>query len=95
MAKFDLGDFAKTMQAVPDSGTTGSERIEYIFQSCDRRGGEFVFKLRNITFGQFASVGEFLLREVVLKPQSFDFCANFHKFPQKRKRYTKRAFRLG
>ena len=30
MAKFDLGDFAKTMQAVPDSGTTGSERIEYI-----------------------------------------------------------------
>lgn len=30
MAKFDLGDFAKTMQAVPDSGTTGPERIEYI-----------------------------------------------------------------
>lgn len=30
MAKFDLGDFAKTMQAVPDSGTTEPERIEYI-----------------------------------------------------------------
>lgn len=30
MAKFDLGEFAKTMQAVPDSGTTGPERIEYI-----------------------------------------------------------------
>ena len=30
MAKFDLGDFAKTMQAVPDSGTTGPERIEYL-----------------------------------------------------------------
>lgn len=30
MAKFDLGDFAKTMQAVPDSGTTAPERIEYI-----------------------------------------------------------------
>lgn len=30
MAKFDLGDFAKTMQAVPESGTTGPERIEYI-----------------------------------------------------------------
>ncbi len=30
MAKFDLGDFARTMQAVPDSGTTGIERIEYI-----------------------------------------------------------------
>lgn len=30
MAKFDLGDFAKTLQNVPDSGTTGPERIEYI-----------------------------------------------------------------
>lgn len=30
MAKFDLGDFAKTMQAVPESGTTAPERIEYI-----------------------------------------------------------------
>lgn len=30
MAKFDLGDFAKTMQAVPDSGTTAPERIDYI-----------------------------------------------------------------
>lgn len=30
MAKFDLGDFAKTLQNVPDSGTTGAERIEYI-----------------------------------------------------------------
>lgn len=30
MAKFDLGDFAKTMQAVPDSGTAGQERIEYL-----------------------------------------------------------------
>ncbi len=30
MAKFDLGEFAKTMQAVPNSGTTGPERIEYI-----------------------------------------------------------------
>lgn len=30
MAKFDLGDFAKTMQAVPDSGTAGQEQIEYL-----------------------------------------------------------------
>lgn len=30
MAKFDLGEFAKTMQAVPDSGTTGPEQIAYI-----------------------------------------------------------------
>ena len=29
MAKFDLGDFVKTM-AVPDSGTAGQERIEYL-----------------------------------------------------------------
>lgn len=29
MAKFDLGDFVKTM-AVPDSGTVGQERIEYL-----------------------------------------------------------------
>lgn len=29
MAKFDLGDFVKTM-AVPDSGTEGQERIEYL-----------------------------------------------------------------
>ena len=30
MAKFDLGDFAKTLRNVPDSGTSGPERIEYI-----------------------------------------------------------------
>lgn len=30
MAKFDLGDFAKTMQAVPNSGTAGQEQIEYL-----------------------------------------------------------------
>lgn len=30
MAKFDLGSFAQTLQAVPDSGTEGPERIEYI-----------------------------------------------------------------
>lgn len=30
MAKFDLGDFAKTLRNVPDSGTSGLERIEYI-----------------------------------------------------------------
>lgn len=30
MAKFDLGDFAKTMQAVPESGTAEPEHIEYI-----------------------------------------------------------------
>lgn len=29
MAKFDLGDFVKTM-SVPDSGTAGQERIEYL-----------------------------------------------------------------
>lgn len=29
MAKFDLGDFVKTM-SVPNSGTTGQERIEYL-----------------------------------------------------------------
>ena len=29
MAKFDLGDFVKTM-AVPNSGTAGQERIEYL-----------------------------------------------------------------
>lgn len=29
MAKFDLGDFVKTM-SVPDSGTAGKERIEYL-----------------------------------------------------------------
>lgn len=30
MAKFDLGAFAQTLRTVPDSGTVGSERIEYI-----------------------------------------------------------------
>lgn len=30
MAKFDLGAFAKTLQAVPETGTEGPERIEYI-----------------------------------------------------------------
>ena len=30
MAKFDLGAFAQTLQSVPNSGTSGAERIEYI-----------------------------------------------------------------
>lgn len=30
MAKFDLSAFAQTLRTVPDSGTVGSERIEYI-----------------------------------------------------------------
>lgn len=30
MAKFDLGSFAQTLQAVPETGTEGPERIEYI-----------------------------------------------------------------
>ncbi len=30
MAEFNMGDFLKTMQAVPDSGTAGQEQIEYL-----------------------------------------------------------------
>ena len=59
-------------------GGSSAERVEYVLERCNGRGGKLVFKLRYVSLCKLASVRKLLLRQIVAQSESFNFDTELH-----------------